>query len=695
MSDDPQKREIVNRRNFSFRLNLFFFAVFALFSVLIVRLAILQFVEGPTLSAAGNEKSTRSVKIAPIRGNIYDSTGTAIAYSTSTQSLYFTISPEFKKADSQKIAQSLADVFNKYGDASKAMTVDDIIRQMDLDFRINTISVPRRIKSGLTNAEVAYFMEHRSEFPGIDIVEESVRNYNKDTIAVQLVGYLKKFKGVRESMETYKNIAKEEDPALQYLDEEDVGVDGLELMYQKELRGKNGLKTYPVNNSGEIIGPVQVTNPEKGDDLYLTINKNVQLTTEQAIMDQVKKISTSSSPAERAEYAKTGYAVAMEVDTGKVVAMASMPDYDPNLWAGGRISKDDYENIMWVMNNGTIRQVYAKYDTQKEQNRHPSSLVPPGSTMKPLSILIGLNEKLFTTTSTYNDTGAFYFGKEGHQVKVGNASGHVYGLLDPAKAIAKSSNPFMAAMVGNQLYMRDGKKGIDIWDNYMTQFGLGVSTQSGLAGELTGIKEYYNESQSGSAQSALVYAAFGQQGRYTTLQLAQYAAMLANHGKRMKPQFVEKIVDSDGETVQGYSPVVLNTVTFPDAYWKEIETGMSQVSVQGFEGVSYTYERKTGTSEQSVAGRLADNGVFIAYAPADHPKLAVAVVIPDGGFGGWSAAPVARKIFDAYDAEVGLYGTPKKPAADTGTGASNTAAGNTAAGDTADSNGTGAGTDGH
>ncbi|MFD1956219.1 peptidoglycan D,D-transpeptidase FtsI family protein [Paenibacillus thailandensis] len=659
MNDDPQKREIVNRRHFSFRLNLFFFAVFALFSILIVRLAILQFVEGPTLSAAGSEKSTRSVKIAPIRGNIYDSTGSAIAYSTSTQSLYFTISPDFKTSDSEKIAKSLAEVFDKYGDPANAMTVDEIIERMDLNYRVNYISVPRRIKTGLTKEEIAYFMENRAQFPGIDIVEESVRNYSEDTVAVQLVGYLKKFKGVRESMETYKAKGEEDDPRLQYLDEEDVGVDGLELMYQDVLRGTNGVKRYPVNNAGQIIGPMEVTNPEKGNDLYLTINKNVQLVTEQAIMDQIKKISTSTNRAERAEYAKAGYAVAMEVDTGKVVAMASMPDYDPNIWSGG-ISPEAYDEITPVMANGTIRQVYANYPTQEERNRHPSSLVPPGSTMKPLSILIGLNEKLFTTSSTFNDTGAFWFGAEGHQTKVGNAQGHVYGLLDPAKAIAKSSNPFMAAMVGDRLYDRDGKKGVDLWDSYMEQFGLGVSTESGLPGESTGIKEYFHEAENGSPQSALVYASFGQQGRYTTLQLAQYAAMLANHGKRMKPQFVEKVVNADGETVQGFTPQVLNTVEFPDAYWKEIETGMSQVNVQGFEGVSYTFNRKTGTSEQSVAGRIADNGVFIAYAPAENPKLAVAVVIPDGGFGGWSAAPVARKIFDAYDQEIGLTGTPAK-----------------------------------
>lgn len=667
MQDDPQKREIINRRHFSFRLNLFFFVTFALFSVLIVRLAILQFVEGPTLSAEGIEKITRSVKIPPIRGNIYDSTGYPIAYSTSTQSLYFSIQPELKLEDAKENAKEMAgrlyEVFMEHGDPTKAMTVDDIIRQMDLEFSRNNISTPRRIKSGLTNKEIAYFMENRTAFKGVDIMEESVRNFDTNSISVQLVGYLKKYKGVRETVDFYKEKSIEEEPTLQYLEEEDVGMDGLEYMYQDILRGTNGLKTYPVNNAERIIGPMQITNPEKGSDIYLTISKNVQLKTEEAIMNHLKKITTSSNRYERAEYAKTGFAVALEVDTGKIVAMASMPDYDPNIWAGGRISAVDYENFSNVLENGTIRSVYGKYETEEERKKHPSSIVPPGSTLKPLSVLIGLNENLFSTTEYYKDTGRFSYGKKGYETYVTNSQGHVYGNIDGAGAIQNSSNPFMAAMVGNKLNKKgdqNGKSSVEIWDGYMKQFGLGVLTESGLPGESKGIIDYFDSAERFSSQSALIMASYGQQGRYTTLQLAQYTAMLANHGKRMKPQFVNAIKDSEGNIIQGFTPEILNTVDFPIAYWEEIETGMSLVKSEGFEGVDYTYRRKTGTSEQDVAKRTAENAVFIAYAPAENPKLAVAVIVPDGGFGGYGASPIARQIFDAYDEEVGLTGVPKK-----------------------------------
>ncbi|WP_080834091.1 peptidoglycan D,D-transpeptidase FtsI family protein [Cohnella massiliensis] len=666
-TEEAQKREIRNRRNFSFRLNIFFFVTFFAFSLLIVRLAYLQFVEGPSLAEAEQKIATRDVYIPPIRGNIYDSTGTAIAYSTSTQSLYYTFEPGTKEEDGRKLAESLAAVFAQYGDpAEKPLTADEIFGYMDFGGIVHLPYQQRRIKSNLTDKEIAYFSEHRNEFKGIDIVEESIRQYSEDQVAVQLVGYMKKFNGAT-SLDKYKTINdNQDDPTLKYLDSEEVGFDGIELMYQDVLRGRNGLKTYPVNNMSRIVGPMELTKPVKGDNLYLTINKDVQLATQNAITTHLEKIRNSSNKAERAENAITGYAVAMEVKTGKVVAMASMPDYDPNLWQGG-ISSKDYEEVQYFISNGAIREVQAPYAEYEERLKHPSSLVFLGSTQKPLTILLGLKEGLITPSTSYNDRGYFEFGRKGYEVRVRNAGGgKANGLLYPWSAIAKSSNAFMAAEIGNALYMRDGDEGLDIWDSFNKQFGLGVKTESGLPGESAGDINYYKEAErSGGAQSPLIYASFGQQGRYTALQLAQYATTLASHGQRLKPQFVDRIVDTDGNVVQSYQKEVLNTIELPDTYWDTIERGMSQVNVQGFDGFDYNFYRKTGTSEQDVGGTRKENAVFIAYAPAEDPVLAVAVVVPEGGFGGWGAAPIARQIFDAYDQEIGLTGTPKKQAAAT------------------------------
>jgi len=681
-TEEEQKRRIVNRRHFSFRLNLFFFSTFFLFSVLIVKLAILQFVQGPELKAEEHSISVRNVPIPPIRGDILDSTGKRIAYSTATQSLYYTLDKGTKRAEDIAMAYRLADIFAKYGNPKEAMTPEEIVKKMDLDTRVNFAYTPRRIKSNLTAKEIAYFMEHKSEFKGVSIVEDSIRNYSENSVAVQLVGYLKKYKSVVETFDFYKDKNKLEDPTVKYLDHEEVGYDGLEYMYQDVLRGKNGVKTYPIDASSRIIGPPTVTKPEKGANLYLTINEEVQVRTEEAIMKHLEYLQDASRSASAGDYApeaKTGYAVAIEVDTGKVVAMASMPDYDPNLWRGGTMYEDDYERVEAFINNGTIREVYKKYESQKEANKHTSSLVFLGSTQKPLTVLIGLKEGLFTTNTYYNDRGVFQFGAKGHERKIRNAENHAYGRMDPARAIEKSSNPFMAEMVGNQLYRRnDGLEGVEKWDSYVKQFGLGVKTGSGLPGESAGAAGYFDEAKNASAQSALIFASFGQQGKYTTLQLAQYVATLASRGHRMKPQFVEKIVAQDGTVLQSFQPEVLNKVEMPDAYWREIETGMKS-GVKGFDGVNYTFNRKTGTSQQQTSlPKPVENAVFIAYAPAEKPKLAVAVVVPEGGYGGRGAAPIARQIFDAYDETIGLYGTPR-PKPNAAAGATGAAAGGTGA----------------
>ncbi|MCS7460257.1 penicillin-binding protein 2 [Paenibacillus doosanensis] len=673
-TDDPQKHESNKRRHYTVRINLFFFCTFVLFSVLIVRLAILQFVEGKQLKAAEAQTTKRDTPIAPIRGNIFDSNGYPLAFTNSTQSLYFRMESDQKKDDVIALAGKLEALFKEYGDPGKPqMTAADIIKSMDVGYDLDKNSttapsysfVPRRIKSGLSDKEIAYILEHRDELKWLEVMEESIRTYDPDKIAVQLIGYMRPFSQAREpknGLDFYKNKSTTDG----YLDTEDVGYDGIELMYQDELRGKNGMKTYPVNASQKIIGKVSIEAPEKGNNLFLTINKDIQQVAEQAIIDQ---LAYAKSPAARASHygyapnAKAGYAVAMEVDTGRVVTMASMPDYDPNVWNGG-ISTQEYQRIQPFINNGTITTAYPDYP-ENELKNHPTSIVYVGSIIKPLSVLIGLNEGLFGVGTTYNDTGVFTYGKD-NNAKLTNSDRAAYGLINAADAIWHSSNTFMSAMIGNPLYMRSGQQAVDIWESYLNKFGLGVLTGSGLPRESAGISEFKTNTKE-TLQSRMVYASWGQNEKYTTLQMAQYAATLANRGKKLKPLLVDKIETYDFKPVSKVEPEVMEETSFPDAYWDAIQKGMLKVNVQGFEGFPYSVARKTGTSTQSVGGKMIDNAVFIAYVPAEKPKLAVAVVVPEGGFGAWNAAPIARKIFDAYDQYYGLDGVPKGKKADTDT----------------------------
>jgi cell division protein FtsI/penicillin-binding protein 2 len=676
IAEERQKQEWQKRRHFSIRINVFFFFTFLLFSILIVRLAQLQFVEGKAFSASEKKGSQRPVPIAPIRGNIYDIKGAPIAYTISSQSIFYRMQQTNKKTiipERIALAKRIAQIFADYGDKNIVQpTASEIIESMDVGIDIygnktkdpNSIGItfmPRRIKTNLTKAEIAYISEHRDELKGVEISEESTRFYDTDTdkgsfIAPQLIGYMRPYNTASNKLGFYKSVEG-------YLNEEYVGYDGLELLYQNDLRGKPGSKSYPINAKDQIIGQVEITPPVKGHNLILTIDKNVQVAAQKAVTNHLAFLKQSSDKFYAlGNQAAAGYAVAIEVDTGRVMAMVSMPDYDPNLWIGGNMNQKNYDKIQYRYTNGTINQRYGDFSDVNEHGKHPTSLVPPGSTLKPLSVLIGLNEGLISPYTSYSDTGTFFYGKDNNS-KISNSDGHPYGLLSPARAIAVSSNTFMAEKIGEPLYLKKSAKSpIDIWDQYMKSFGLGILTGSNLPNESEGIKEYIDNT-SLSNQAALVFGSFGQAARYTPLQLAQYTMMLANHGKRYRPQFIDSIKTYDGQLIKKIQPEILDQIKFPDAYWKVIEDGMSKVGYTGFEDVAnpvtYKVNRKTGTSQQNVGGKTIDNAVFIAYAPADKPKLAVAVVVPEGGFGKFGAGPIARQIFDAYDQSFGLYGVPK------------------------------------
>jgi cell division protein FtsI/penicillin-binding protein 2 len=673
--DDSQSHQIHVRRQFTFRLNVFFFCVFILFSVLIVRLAYIQFVEGKSLSAMESALANRTVLIPPIRGNIYDRNGYPIAYSTSTQSLYYRMEPGRTLENHLAIARKLADLFAKHGDygESSSPTVADVLLAMDVGYDIsgqkksmfNLMYDPRRVKSGLTQTEIAFLMSHPDQFPGVEVVEESVRHYDASTIATQLVGYLKPFSVSSNQNANYLQFYKTK--MKDYLLTEEVGFDGLEFLYQDVLRGKAGERKYPVNNRDQIIGPVTTMPPKKGNNIHLTVEKNVQLAAEQAIMDQLAYMK--SEEAKQRKYPAmgsnsiAGYAVAIEVDTGNVVAMASMPDYDANVWSGG-ISSKVYNEIQPFYQNGTIKTVYPAVSDAKERAKYPSSLLPLGSTIKPLTVLVGLKEGLIEPGTFYYDTGILKYGRK-NSATIRNSHRSANGNINASDAIRLSSNTFMAAMIGLKLYEKYGGESggpVEIWDKYMKAFGLGVTTGSGLPIESAGVIDYLSPSR-GSVQNAMVMGSFGQQARYTTLQLAQYTTMLANRGKRMKPNFVEKITNFEGNLVETVQPVVLNQIIMPTVYWETVTEGMAastknNVLSKWFGKLPFTVAAKTGTSQQDTAAGKIENAVFISFAPADKPKLAVAVVVPWGGYGAWGAAPVAAKIFKAYHDYVGMDGKP-------------------------------------
>ncbi|WP_052948068.1 peptidoglycan D,D-transpeptidase FtsI family protein [Aneurinibacillus tyrosinisolvens] len=530
------------------------------------------------------------------------------------------------------------------------------------------------LKYDLSQKEIAYLAAHRTEFTSIDVLTQPVRVYDPKQVAVQAIGYVRPFNVADNEGNEYYRSHKE-----LYLPDQMIGYDGIERTYEEQLRGENGYRKYEVAANQSIIRKIQEVPPKQGDNLYLTIDQRVQLETRDFIKNFLPTLRATSRNASNA---KNAYAVAMEVKTGKVVAMVSYPEYNPNIWVSG-LDQETYNKNQYSFTNGTIRS--APHDVRpktgkaaiKENYKHPSSIVPAGSAIKPSTILMGLSEGVIHPREYWSDPGAYRYG--GTSDVIHNDSHHNYGVMDPRLALKYSSNTYMA-MVGDRLAQKNKKNSIPLLQNYLHAFGLGIKTRIDLPGEYAGTEDFLVMNAKYGPLAAMVQSSFGQQGRYTAMQLAQYTATLANNGVRLRPQLVERITDRENKVVRSFKSEILSTLTEPQSYWNTVREGMVMVTQPGgtaagvFAGFPYQIAAKTGTSQQDIyvpdsidfskkvnwhKYSQVNNGVFISYAPANNPKLAVAVVVPEGGYGASSAGRIARAIFDIYDKYVGLGPTDK------------------------------------
>jgi penicillin-binding protein 2 len=651
------------------RLNTLMFIIFIVFSLILIRLADVQIVNGTQYTQKANQKANVKVTIPAMRGNIYDDKGTLIAYSKGSFTAVFKEPSTMTKNSFLDLATKLQPVLG--------MDRAEILKQMDCGWALNNgtmVRVPRGtskflekdLKYDLNEKQIAYLSEHLTYLPGIDVSTKPIRVYDKKQVAVQAVGYVRKFGVAQQS-----DISYYKDNKNAYNPDQMVGLDGIEFSYEKFLQGKNGYKTYEVTSDQQILKQLNQVQPQQGDNLYLTLDDRVQLDSRDFIQGFLPKLRASG---QQTANARTAYAVAMEVKTGKIVAMISYPEYDPNIWTKNTLDTNDYNQIEYSVLNGTIRS--APYDVRPltgkvaldEVGKHPSSIVPTGSAIKPATEMMGMGEQIISPYDGWQDPGSYHYGKGTDTVH--NDNNENYGLLTPQKALEKSSNTYMAR-IGDLTEQKYKLKSIAILQRYHQAFGLGIKTGVDLPYESRGIQDFLTMNKTYGPLAAMVQSAFGQQTHYTVMQLAQYASTLANNGTRMQPQLVDHIVDSKGNQVRGFKPVVESKLNEPDIYWNTIREGMGLVASSGgtagttFAGFPYQIAAKTGTSDQDIYVKSptvnqwykyasVSNGVFISYAPLNNPKLAVAVVVPEGGYGAGSAAVIARHIYESYDKYIGL-----------------------------------------
>lgn len=512
-------------------------------------------------------------------------------------------------------------------------------------------------------ATVATIKEHSLQLPGVEIVETSARSYDQSDIIPAVLGRVGKI--TAEKWKVTDSNGQVTYPLREkgYNMNDVLGISGLESVYEDELRGKDGVETITRNSDGVIVDTRLTTVPEPGHTVQLTIDSNFQRAVDKALAENIDMINRVYNTGTMK--AAAGAVVVLDVKDGSVLAAANYPSFDQNLYATN----------------------YSEYSADPSLplfNRALQGLYTPGSTFKPAVAVAALDSGLINQYSTVNCTGVYTYYKDYHPRCTRH--GHS-GNIDVVTAIKWSCNIFFYD-VGRRLTS-------DVYDAYAYKLGLGQRTGvevSEAVGRLT------TKSDSNYMASLDVQAAIGQGNTVVSpIQLATYAATLANNGTRYRTHFVKAILDTNtGEVLSETKPEVMDVIEGTGNTFELVRQGMIGVSetMSGLKNYPVTIACKTGTPQRSETYYVGStrkhytNTMMVAYGPAEDAEIALGIVIEYGG-GGARAGNLVADIFDAYyamkDGSLAQQAEEEKEAEQAKQDASQTdAAGQTAVGQTAD-----------
>jgi len=597
---------------FQVRVGVAGMVVLAAFAALMARFVYLQVVQHNYYHIKAEDNRISIVPIAPNRGNIVDRGGMVLARSYSAYTLE--ISPR-QVPDVEATINELATVIEvRASDRNR-------FRRMLVEAK-GADSLP--IKTRLSDEEVARFAANRYRFPGVDIKARLFRQYPHGEIASHILGYIGRIND--------RDIERIEAESLEanYKGSDHIGKTGLEQSYERQLHGATGYEQVEVDAGGRGVRTLSRTAPTSGNNLALTLDLGLQEVAEQAFG------------------AHRGALVAIEPATGGVLAFVSKPGFDPNLFVDG------IDPVNWeLLNNSPDRPL---------NNRALTGLYPPGSTFKPYMALAALELGKRNTTQAINDPGYFMFG--GHRFRDDKVGGH--GSVDMYKSIVVSCDTYYYTLA-NDL-------GIDNISSFLRQFGFGARTGIDLEGEAAGVlpsqewkmRRFRRPDQQKWYAGETISVGIGQgYNAYTPLQLAQAMAVIASGGVMYRPHFVNYIENSRSGERTYVEREPLRTLAFKPQHIEFIRNAMVGVNKEGtgaraFAGAGYTSAGKTGTAqvvalkqnekyvESRVQERHRDHALFIAFAPVENPKIALAVLVENAGFGARAAAPIARQVLDYY-----------------------------------------------
>jgi len=586
--------------------------VLAAFSLLLVRFVYLQVVQYDYYRTKAEDNRISIVPIMPNRGLILDRNGVVLARNYSAYTLE--ISPG-KVADLEKTINELETVV-EIRPSDRARFKRLMIEAKGAD------SLP--IRTRLTDEEVAKFAVNRYRFPGVDIQARLFRQYPLSEEASHVTGYIGRIN--EHDLERID----EADLGANYKGTDHIGKTGLEQSYENELHGITGYEQVEVDSAGRGVRTLSRTSPTPGNNLVLTLDMKLQQVAEQAFGDN------------------RGALVAIEPATGGILAFVSKPGFDPNLFVDG-IDPASWDQL----NNSPDRPMV---------NRALAGTYPPGSTFKPYMALAGLELGKRTQQQTIFDPGYFIFG--GHRFRDDKPGGH--GTVDMYKSLVVSCDTYYY-MLGNDL-------GIDNIAHFIGQFGFGAKTGIDVEGEATGVlpsqewkrKRFRRPEQQKWYAGETISVGIGQgYNAYTPLQMAQAMATLANNGVMYRPHLVNYIENVKTGERTLIEPKLKRTIKLKPENLDFIKRALAGVNIEGtgaraFAKAEYTSGGKTGTAqvvamkqnekynEKHVTERHRDHALFVAFAPLESPKIALAVVVENAGFGARAAAPIARQVLDYY-----------------------------------------------
>ncbi|MES5894115.1 penicillin-binding transpeptidase domain-containing protein [Bacillus cereus group sp. RP43] len=532
------------------------------------------------------------------RGKILDQNGVILATNKKVKSLYCTSNHE--ELANQDTSNTLA-FFNQFStNFQHEISAEDIKSQLQQSCNKQTMN-EISLYSDINENEISFINKNKPK--NVVIKDEFIRYYPKNEIASQVIGYV-------ENDLNSKNVP--------------VGKSGIEFQYENDLKGKPGKTLIFKIKNKKFLWNIQTV--QKGKDVRLAIDSKLQQKTEEALRSQIKKVPDANA----------GYAVVTDVKTGAILTMANSAVFDPNILHTHVLSKK--ENIKSLSQNKAIQKL-----------KYGESYVNMASTIKPLTILIGLNEKLFQPEDTYLDNGSFQYD---NQNNITNAPGTPTGEITPSQAIINSSNTFMTAKVALPLFNRNNgniEKVANIWTDYLKQFGLRSKTGIDLPFEEDGEYEFHPSNKFENGISALLNASWGGNEVHTPLQLAQYAATLASKGDKYKPQIVSAIIGQDGKETKKFKPILESSNRYPMKFWSVVQGGMSQ-NIQEIKNLPFDVAGKTGiTGSPNEQERMINHSLFIAYAPTEDPKIAISVVIPGSNSEKNIAALVTSEILKSWN----------------------------------------------